>query len=72
MKYYIKQIKPYINPPQLQGFNDKPYPVDGYDWMSEDMEEELRNTIEVKDPWSKLVFYSRFVEVSHDEKYKRS
>ena len=63
MKYYIRQIKPYICPPQLQGFNDKPYPVKGYDWVSEDLEEELSNTIAVKDPWSKLVFYSRFVEV---------
>lgn len=63
MKCYIRQIKPYIYPPQLQGFNDKPFPVKGYDWVSEDLEEELRNNIAVKDPWSKLVFIERYVEV---------
>lgn len=63
MKYYIRQIKPYIQPPQLQGFNDKSYPVDGYDWVSEDLEEELKNSIVVNDPWSKLIFHCRFVEV---------
>ena len=62
MKYYIKQIKPYISPPCLQGFNCSPDPVDGYDWVSEDMEEELRQNIVVKDPWSKLIFKERFVE----------
>ena len=63
-KLYIKQIKPYIRPPQLQGFNDKPYPVKGYDWVSEDREEELRKEIVVSDPWSTLYFCNRFVDVS--------
>jgi hypothetical protein len=69
MKYYIRQIKPYIQPPQLQGFNDKPFPVVGYDWVSEDLEEELRNTIVVSDHWSKLIFEKRIVEVKNTVPY---
>lgn len=65
MKYYIKQIKPYIIPPCLQGCNCDPDPVKGYDWVSEDMKEELRQNITVKDPWSKLIFEVRFVEVNN-------
>jgi hypothetical protein len=63
MKLYIRQIKPYIEPPCLQGFNCGPYPVDGYDWVSEDLEEELRNSIVVSDSWSTLIFKERFVEI---------
>lgn len=63
MKIYKREIKPYIEPPCLQGFNDKPYPVQGYDWVPEDMEEQLRNAIVVNDPWSKLIFYSRYVVI---------
>lgn len=69
MKYYIRQIKPYIQPPQLQGFNDRPFPVEGYDWVSEDLEEELRSRIEVKDPWSKLIFDKRIVEIKNAVPY---
>lgn len=63
MKIYIRQIKPYIKPPCLQGFNDSPYPVDGYDWVAEDCEEELRNKIVVSDPWSTLIFAERYVVI---------
>ena len=62
MKHYIRQIKPYIEPPCLQGFNNTPIPVEGYDWVSEDLEEELRKNIVVKDPWSTLIFKERFIE----------
>ena len=61
MKLYIREIKPYIKPPCLQGMNDSPYPVDGYDWVSEDLEDKLRNEIVVSDPWSTLIFKERFV-----------
>ncbi len=64
MKYYIKQIKPYIQPPALQGCNCDPDPVEGYDWVPEDMEEELRKNIIVKDSWSKLIFKERYIESS--------
>lgn len=64
MKYYVRQIKPYIEPPCLQGFNNALIPVKGYDWVSEDLEEELRKNIIVEDPWSKLIFRDRFVEVN--------
>ena len=64
MKYYIRQIKPYIQPPQLQGFNDRPFPVKGYDWVQEDLEGALRDQIVVSDPWSKLIFKKRIVEAS--------
>lgn len=60
MKYYIRQIKPYIQLP-LPGA-DAGFAVDGYDWVPEDMEAELRRTI-VPDPiWATLVFKERFVE----------
>lgn len=61
MKIYKREIKPYIQPPQLQGFNDKPFPVKGYDWVSEELEDKLRNEIIVDDPWSKLIFVERYV-----------
>lgn len=63
MKYYIRQIKPYIKPPSLPGMMCISYPVDGYDWVSEDLEEELRKSIVLDDPWSKLGFQERYVEV---------
>jgi hypothetical protein len=63
MKIYKREIKPYIRPPQLQGFNDKPFPVKEYDWVPEDMEQELKEKIVVKDPWSKLIFAERYVVV---------
>lgn len=61
MKIYIRQIKPYIQPPALQGFSNEPYPIDGYDWVSEDDEKALRNKIVVSDSWSTLIFKERFV-----------
>lgn len=61
MRVYERQIKPYIKLPCLQGFNDSPYPVDGYDWASEDLEEQLRNEIVVSDSWSTLIFKERYV-----------
>ncbi len=63
MKYYIRQINPYIQPPVLQGCNCEPYPVEGYDWVPEYLEQELRKNIVVRDPWSELIFYERFVKV---------
>ena len=62
MRYYMRQIKPYIQFP-IPG-TDVGYAVEGYDWVSEDMEEELRGTIELPEPWYMLVFKERFVEVA--------
>ena len=62
MKTYIRQIKPYIQPPCLQGFSSSPYPVEGYDWVPEDLEEKLRDEIVVEDSWSTLIFKERYVE----------
>ena len=61
MKYYIRQIKPYIQF-NLYGMVAG-YPVDGYDWVPEDMEEELRGTIIQLPDWAILTFKERFVEV---------
>jgi hypothetical protein len=66
MKYYIRQIKPYIKPPSLPGMLCTSYAVDGYGWVSEDLEEELRNNIVIEDSWSTLVFKERFVEVQYE------
>ena len=63
MKHYIRQIKPYIKPPALQGCNYSSYPVEGYDWVSEDLEDKLRNEIVVEDSWSTLIFKERYIQV---------
>lgn len=61
MKYYTRQIKPFIKLP-FPG-TDVGYAVDGYDWVSEDMEEELRSAITLDPFWAVLTFKERFVEV---------
>lgn len=61
MKYYVREIKPYIQM-SLPGC-DAGYSVDAFDWVPEDREEELRNTIEVDPAWAVLIFKERFVEV---------
>ena len=65
MKIYKREIKPYIKPPCLQGFNDSPYPIDEYDWVSEELEEQLRNEIVISDSWSKLIFKERYVVIGN-------
>ena len=64
MKYYIRQIKPYMRLMVLGG--DAGYAVDGYDWVPEDMEEELRAKIGNIDGLFELTFKERFVEVHND------
>lgn len=64
MKYYVRQIKPYFQFP-IPG-TDVGYAVDGYDWVSEEMEDELRSTIELPEHWYILAFKERFVEVRND------
>ena len=64
MKYYVRQIKPFIKLP-FPGA-DAGYSVDGYDWMPEDMEEELRNTIQVDKLFEELTFKERFVEAQDE------
>lgn len=64
MKLYKKVIKPMIEPPALQGCNCHAYEVEGYDeWFPEEMEEELRSKIVVKDSWEKLIFRERYIYV---------
>lgn len=70
MKLYERQIKPYIKPPCLQGCNDSPYPVDGYNWVSEDLEEQLRNEIVVSDSWSTLIFKERYISKGVFDKWE--
>ena len=65
MKYYVRQIKPFVKIP-LPGC-DAGYAVEGYDWVPEDMEEELRNTITVDPAWAVLVFKERFVEARNGQ-----
>jgi hypothetical protein len=61
MKYYVRQIKPYIKfdiPGVALGCA-----VDGYDWVPEDMEAELRRCIKPDEPLAILTFKERYVEV---------
>jgi hypothetical protein len=64
MKYYVREIKPYIQLP-IPG-TDVGFAVDGYGWVPEDMEEELRSKIELLEPWDILIFKERFVEVQNE------
>ena len=64
MKYYIRQIKPYIKL-VLPG-TDAGFAVDGFDWVSEDMEEELRKDLTVDPAWAVLTFKERYVEAPNE------
>lgn len=64
MKYYIREIRPYIKF-MIPGV-DAGCAVDGYGWFSEDKEEELRKKITLNDPLEMLIFKERFVEVSNE------
>lgn len=66
MKIYKREIKPYIDPPSFPGISWNPYPVEGYDWVSEDLEDKLKDEIIITDSWSKLIFKERFVEIDQD------
>lgn len=60
MTFYVRQIKPYI----YVTMTDDLIPVNGYDWVHEDLEEDLRKNIIVPEDWySKLIFKERFVRV---------
>ena len=61
---YIREIKQYIDPPMMQGIFYQQKPIDGYDWVSEELEEKLRKEIKVEDSWSKLIFKERFIKVT--------
>lgn len=63
MTFYIRQIKPYIYIPMAGGTTDELTAVNGYDWVHEDLEEDLRKNIAVEDCYSKLIFKERFVRV---------
>ena len=60
MTFYVRQIKPYI----YVTMTDDLIPVDEYDWVHEDLEEDLRKNIIITEDWcSKLIFKERFVRV---------
>lgn len=60
MKYYVRQIKPYIKF-DIPGV-DLGCAVGGYDWVPEDMEAELRRHIKPEEPLAILTFKERYVE----------
>ena len=63
MKYYTRQIKPFIQHKAGSGVYATQYTVDGYDWVSEELEEELRSKIVFNRFYDDLIFKERFVEV---------
>ena len=68
MKLYKRMIRPMVDPPMLQGFNDKPYPLisDDY-WIDGDYEETLTDTwkelVKKRDSWGTLKIEEKYVEV---------
>lgn len=70
MKIYVRLISPYIKPPCLQGMNCEPYPVEGWGWCNEDMEEFLREKIVINDCMSELIFKEKYVVLT-DEEWQR-
>ena len=66
MKLYKRMIKPMINPPALQGFSCKPYPLvsDNY-WVDGEFEDLLIETWkrDLEDPMSTIVVEEKYVEV---------
>ena len=68
MKLYKKMIRPMIDPPALQGFSDKPYPLfsDDY-WVDGDYEETLTDTwkelIKKENSWGYLKIEEKYIEV---------
>lgn len=66
MKLYRKEVRPMVQPPALQGFNSKPYPLYTEDsWIVEELGEFFQQRYEEKlnDPMSTLIFDERYVEV---------
>ena len=63
---YIREIKPYMKHPNLQKFFNDSLPIDGYGWVSEELEDKLRNEIKFEDPRSKLIFKERFIELKNE------
>lgn len=61
-KYYIRQIKPFI---QIEPGHAS-YALPEYDWEPEDMEEDLRNSIILEEDWMILVFKERYVEAPNE------
>lgn len=60
MTLYVRQIKPYI----YVTMTGELIAVDKYDWVHEDLEEDLRKNIIIpKDWYSELIFKERFVRV---------
>lgn len=60
MTFYVRQIKPYIHVTMTGDL----IPIDEYDWVHEDLEEDLRKNIIIPEDWySKLIFKERFVRV---------
>ena len=68
MKLYKRMIRPMVDPPMLQGFYDKPYPLysDDY-WVDGDYEETLMDTwkelVKKGDSWATLKIDEKYVEV---------
>ena len=68
MKIYKRMIRPMVDPPTLQGFYDKPYPLysDDY-WVDgdyEDVEKEIwKMRTKDKDPMGTLYIEEKFVEI---------
>lgn len=68
MKIYKRMIRPMVDPPTLQGFSDKPYPLfsDDY-WIGGDYEEIVMDTwkelVKIEDSWAALKIEEKYVEV---------
>lgn len=66
MKIYKRMIRPMVNPPTLQGFSSKPFPLIGEDFWCNDDYEDIKISAwkkMIKDPMSTLLVDEKYEEI---------
>lgn len=66
MKIYKRMIRPMVNPPTLQGFSSKPFPLIGEDFWCNDDYEDIKISAwkkMIKDPMSTLFVDEKYEEI---------
>ena len=68
MKIYKRMIRPMVDPPTLQGFYDKPYPLYSDDYWVDEYYQSLltdkwKELVKKADSWGTLYIEEKFVEI---------